>query len=646
MTVRTRIGLLALAGAVLVGVLLGHFASGADESKARAQQATSRPGLRMAPRDLAVFQGAKSGRKLPSIAHDAAVETDDGKPYLMLNVEFETPEACQAFKLDGTQVLTRVERFADVYAPMGQDMSTKVEKLPGVRWVEIADTDIAPPPARPTLSKEATRQIAEPIVQGGFDGLSGKGVLLAIVDSGVDFHHPDFIEYDADGKPHSRIKYFWDTTSEAYANGHGKPAPVKYPSGAAIGTIFSQEDLNKELQGSRFLMSEWDTCGHGTACAGIAAGNGNQSGGKYKGVAPKADIIAVRLEDGGQLRLMNTYLLGTICEWLDSVAGPTPLVISCSWGGRHGGCDGQSIVERELEARFPMTRKGRAVLFSAGNDGTEKVHAAIDIKDNDHPGNLRWKSSEGDVYLEIYVQTDKLSDLWLGALDDTTIDYRESYVNPITGQAVFEILSSGSKGGVFLYSQSGAQYAADAFIRGGEFDEQTSQQGQLLSAPGTCVNVITVGSYDWNDQFTKHGRDQTLLDSGKPLKIGGLSSYSSTGPLRIGSAVKPDLVAPGQYYCAPAPVNVLPFDMREDTGFYQLFNGTSAATPYVAGLVALVFERKPDITLGELREALHKATTHDTYTGDVPNPSWGYGKMDQAAVKRLLDAVKTQRAPR
>jgi subtilisin family serine protease len=71
----------------------------------------------------------------------------------------------------------------------------------------------------------------------------------------------------------------------------------------------------------------------------------------------------------------------------------------------------------------------------------------------------------------------------------------------------------------------------------------------------------------------------------------------------------------------------------------MLFNGTSAATPYTAGVVALMFQKKPALTLGQIRELLKNNASHDGFTATLPNPSWGYGKLDLAAVKRILDAI-------
>jgi len=112
-------------------------------------------------------------------------------------------------------------------------------------------------------------------VQTGADGLSGKGVLVAIVDSGIDYFHDDFRNEDGS----SRILYLRDQVREQ---------------------VYTKEDIDAALQtGSRSAAQEIvpsvDPSGHGTAVAGIAAGNGRESGGRYRGVAWGSELLVVRL---------------------------------------------------------------------------------------------------------------------------------------------------------------------------------------------------------------------------------------------------------------------------------------------------------------------------------------------------------------
>ena len=128
---------------------------------------------------------------------------------------------------------------------------------------------------------------------------------------------------------------------------------------------------------------------------------------------------------------------------------------------------------------------------------------------------------------------------------------------------------------------------------------------------------------------------------GDLMRIGALSRYSSPGPSRNPdplARVKPDLVSPGQWHivCVPAA-------RREKLGEFSTFNGTSAATPYTAGVVALMFQARKDMTVKEMKELLGKHVRKDDFTdehGDLPSAHWGRGKLNTAAVRDILKDLK------
>ena len=123
----------------------------------------------------------------------------------------------------------------------------------------------------------------ESFLQG--NSLFGEGVLVGCVDSGIDYSHPDFCS--ADGA--SRILRLWDQSVS------GNP-----PKGYEIGTEYTKEQieeaLTKKTQAERYaVVPSRDLSGHGTGVMGIAAGNGRASNGVYRGVAPKSELIVVKL---------------------------------------------------------------------------------------------------------------------------------------------------------------------------------------------------------------------------------------------------------------------------------------------------------------------------------------------------------------
>lgn len=570
--------------------------------------------------------------------------------YAVFNLEFDSSAACERFAVPGVSVFNRFDRWADVFVPYDGNVLRQVLAAPGLAWSELAESGVLPPPpiAEPTPPAPSKGQ-KENVIHGGRNGLTGKGVVLAVIDTGIDFHHPDFITYDKDGRPTSRILAFWDTTSEAYGAGVGKRGPISYPNGAPVGTVYSRDDLTRDLRSARSRISAWDTDGHGTACAGIAAGNGNAfDDHRYAGVAPNADIIAIRIAYPGGNGLANAYLLNAICAWVDKVAGSRPAVVSCSFGGQFSGRDGQTIEERQLSARFNPDRKGRAICIAAGNEGDISFHAETSFKGADVPGTI---NIARHAWMEMYFDTADAGDIVLAPVGNTAVKVLAAYKNPLSNQTIAVVDARGA--GLRVYNKSGKSMHVDAYAdQSNSFSDTSASVSRQIASPGSAENAITVGSYDWNDIFNQHGHDFQMSGVGGDgaMQIGALSGYSNPGPSRIPGVVKPDLVAPGQYYSAPYSMNVpdilydedgqAVFSMRDTSGFYQLFNGTSAATPYTAGVLALLFEKKPALTLAEFRDLLHHDATRDSNTGDLPNSSWGYGKLNIAAVDAMIKALR------
>lgn len=563
--------------------------------------------------------------------------------YAVLNIEFDGADSCNRFAVEGVTVFARFDRFADVFAPMDDGALNAIAKAQGVVCAEL--TSLISPPPPPKLKNAASRGTPELIVRGGIGGLTGKGVIIAVIDSGIDFRNPDFVTYDTDGKPTSRLLYLWDTVSDTYDSRMiGSKAPVRFPNGASVGTLYSREQLTAELRSTKPAILSPDPVGHGTSCAGIAAGNGNNAKErkfKYMGVAPDADLIGVRIGDSRE----SAYLLGAICTWIDEVIGARPVVISCSFGSHRGAHDGNLVIERQLDQRFAPATRGRALCVAAGNEGDEPVHAEATFKDVKQPGQLKWKAQE-DAVISLYYDTDDIDDLMFAPAEGTKLGETAAAANCFTKQISMVMKLARGEGGLFLINKSGKTVKCDAYIHNGAFDASCVKYAKLVASPGTTDNAITVGSYDWNDQFELQGKTVTLGPGGVPLTIGALSSYSSSGPSRnANGTIKPDIVAPGQIFAVSYAKHsngsgVDPKAMTDTTGNYQLFNGTSAATPYVAGVVALLMQKKPTLTVGEIKDALRRSATADKYTDQLPNPRWGYGKLDINAVRMMIDGIR------
>ena len=587
-------------------------------------------------------------------------------------------------RFQGAYKLTTKERFADVFVE--KNRVEALIKRSDVLYAEHSGLGEAPPPLPPpSRAKDKSRGEPEQIVQGGYRGLKGKGVIIAILDTGIDFRHPDFITTDDKGRKVSRISFLWDTQLE-YKPERGRESTYRYPNNVSIGTVFTRDDLTAELRSTSENIPDTDLNGHGTGVASIAAGNGNGDlhdfVGKVKpkdvrGVAPEATIIGIRL---GKIGLENSWILNAAAEWLDRIAGKTPLVVSGSFGTHWRGHSGNSIEERQLDLRFPLSQKGRAILFAAGNERKfklrsskgelfewNKIHKRVELKKS--KSDVTWEISQDSMIHAYFSSNGKGLGIELGNVER---HWSKKWLNPITNQLELTIYAKKGRGKIRLTSRFEAVTEADFYLPAGAkwgwgFDNDDSEY--MVGSPGAMRNAITVGSYDWNDEFHDVLGKNPLQILGVDYSVGWLSDYSSPGPNRDGT-IKPEIVAPGQIYRASLAGGLRRLRANPDiicgkdrsclqyvgearnvkfdaSGNYRDMNGTSSATPYTAGIAALMFEKNPNLTLGQIKDLL---TTNATKTNlgvpgivgsnKPPNGDWGYGKLDMAALARIFDELE------
>lgn len=613
---------------------------------------------------------------------NSAVVEVDGKvvEYFVLQIEYSDVSSRRAkftdsrvSRIKGATVLTVTDRYADVFvnSSAGCDLP-QIKNDRSVVRCEFAKAVTAPPPPPSKAAKFYKKGIPERIVRNGYampDGtrLTGRGVYVAIPDTGIDFRHPDYIDYDESGNPISRLSFLWDSTLE-FRPGRGMKAPFSYPNGTSIGTLFTQEQLTAELRavrsGATPTIPPMDDDGHGTACAGIAAGNGNADKGETGlkrneviGVAPAASIIGIRIGKTGG-RLTNAYLLNTIYEWLDQVAGEHPLVISSSFGSHYTGHDGQSVAERELNSRLAGGEKrGRAMVVAAGNDRGKSLHAKVTFGGLDQAQLVSWKAAKV-AEISLFFSSSSARDIQIVPVGDTGIkeEPQSRQLNRITNQVQTTLSVLPGEGQIKLFNKSGKPTEVHLYFANGEAGsfKMGVEADYLVSSPATAESVIAVGSSDWNDSFNLGGKPATLPSVCKNeaakstlIQIGWLSCYSSPGPTRD-SRIKPDIVAPGEWYAASYSANSGDRWTSDTTGMYVAMNGTSAATPYTAGVIALLFEKAPGLTTNRIKELFRQHCTKTDlkpFPGDVPNHNWGNGKLDFGSVERILAALddsKTQ----
>lgn len=164
-------------------------------------------------------------------------------------------------------------------------------------------------------------------VQAGNDGLTGEGILVGVVDSGVDYFHPDFRNEDGS----SRILKLWDQS-----------IPGNPPEGYIRGTEYTKDEIDEalalgETEGRRLVPSR-DFSGHGTAVLGIAAGNGRASGGVNRGIAYKSDLLVVKMGNARQNSFPRTTELMEGIDYLvrQAVKMGKPIAVNISFGNNYG----------------------------------------------------------------------------------------------------------------------------------------------------------------------------------------------------------------------------------------------------------------------------------------------------------------------
>lgn len=138
----------------------------------------------------------------------------------------------------------------------------------------------------------------------------------------------------------------------------------------------------------------------------------------------------------------------------------------------------------------------------------------------------------------------------------------------------------------------------------------------LMAVPQSAV-ILAVGAY----------LNERIPSQYAELPIGSLLPFSSRGPA-VGGLLKPDITAPG----------VLTSSRSGTTSEYRSSAGTSGAAAVVSGAAALLFESLPYLSNTEVMTALRAAASRDSFTGQVPNTDWGYGKLD---ILRAIEGAAT-----
>ena len=550
-----------------------------------------------------------------------------------------------ALRSAGARVHTRLGSIYTADIPV--DKLESVSMLAGINSMRAAKL------FHPTLDVSVPETGAT-LMRGGappnWTGYTGKGVMVGVVDTGLDISHADF--KDALGK--TRVLYVWDQTTGTGGANH--------PIGYDYGTEWTKAQIDAGQ------CTEKDTSGHGTAVTGIAVGDGSATGNgwpgyRYVGMAPEADIIMVK----------STFYEDKLADAMNYIkskanAAAKPFVINLSIGTEIGSHDGTDSLERAIDQ---ISGAGAIVCTATGNsrssDTTRYIHAewTVPALNSTITANMSVPSNRANPFL---------LDIWYEGGD--AMDYKVTTPNGYsvtqsTGTTTGGYYSTAdggiwldnAYGGTNIYNGDSECFIAiqnavagtwsitatgktitqggycDAWIESNQnvFWSTYGNNSKSCTIPGTAFNVITVGGYVTKFRWTNPDGTMQVWNN----VFGTFSSSSGEGPTRDGRQ-KPELCVPTTRIASSLSTNFTPTatDIVED-GVHCVFGGTSMAVPHMTGAVALLLQKDPTATPAEIKSRLQSTARSDSLTGPVPNTKWGSGKLTLNAAMALTPLYTT-----
>ncbi len=489
----------------------------------------------------------------------------------------------------------------------------------------------------------------------------GEGVIMGLIDAGIDFQHPDF----QDSLGNTRVKWLWDMT---------KPDSINTP--AAYG--YGQEWSNAEIDAGTSTHTGQDQFGHGSYVAGIATGNGSAVG-HFQGVAPACDIIAVAFD------FVAADTVSRMAHAVDYIFNKAnqmgkPCVINISVGDYYGSHDGFDLQSQYI-SNLVNQQCGRIIVAGCGDIGTNySYHLGNDPVAGDTTFTwFAYNPSYQACYIQIFADNADFANVNFAVGADVVTPYynfrgRTPFHTAATwgGGVHTETLMNGpNRIGVIqsiITQASPGVYSLEYYIvpdsttyhwrfittGNGHYDSwsfdwvwqnlptsaiypdminyrTTDSVSTIVSGLQCLDNVIAVGQYFNTDRHTDVNSVLQITPGDVPDAI---APNSGRGPTRDGR-LKPEICAPGNHILSCGVLAFLPGMIASQPhkvalgGFHITGGGTSASSPVVAGIGALFLQQNPTACWQDFKTALLNCASVDNFTwAPLPNNSWGYGKAD------------------
>lgn len=591
---------------------------------------------------------------------------------LMVKVSQDLDEA--ALSSAGVSVGTKAGNIWTLRVP--KEHVKDVIRLNGIEYMELGQ--------RVGLQMDSARYYTH--VDSAIKGiglplpLSGKGVVIGIIDGGFDYTNPAF--YDTTYS-NLRIKKAWVQDIS------GTP-----PAGYSYGAEYS--DIDALLQ----KKYDFDFSGsHGSQVAGIAAGSGIGSNNARagSGIAYESELVMVSVpltyKDWRELN-MATIIDGINYIFTYAQSQGKPAVINISLGSVLGARDGKSLFAQACDN---LSGPGKIVVISGMNNGSTKNHIGKTFTPSDSVLNTLvpikvYNNGDRRNYIDAWGDSLKTFCLQFGmynkgivstksivyCMDNTSKNFflvgsdNDTCFITLTGKAqdyntrphaTMDIRSNSEDTlSLTVLSQSGSvhmwqEYFDESWVTlWGDFlgNKSWATEGDdqyTIGEMGCIRSAITVGA-SVSRVYWKNTNNVTYYN-GFNTRPGQLAYYSSRGPT-LDHRMKPDIVAPGGMIISSAnsfdsewtPTgSMAPMVVSKYTSlkngriyYYAAGQGTSFSAPMVAGITALMLQVNPNLDPGKIKSILQETALKDNFTTPTPDPvKWGAGKVNAyAAIKETI----------
>ncbi|WP_420455369.1 S8 family peptidase [Rubrivirga sp.] len=509
-------------------------------------------------------------------------------------------------------------------------------------------------------------------------GLTGAGVIVSVFDRGIDYEHPDF--RNADGT--TRIRMIYDLVDDAGANDADNPT--------GFGTVYTRQEIDAALASGTRLATR-DASGHGTATAGVAAGNGRASDGRYLGMAPDAELVVVKFTSEGapahdgepaEAPFFRPEAFTAALDFVHAHAAEAgmPVVHLGNFGSSGGPMDGTSRFARAINERFGPGHPGRVFLTGTSDDGGVANHAGGVVEQGDtaeigvqkgHAGFLRfelWYPGADEFTIEIVSPSGAVSGPFTapasGFASESGAGF--TYVHLAPGFGFYEPASD--KRGVVIDLSGGTGNwtvrVTGAAVADGRFDALLNPSNIFGRSDNVFTTFVDPGHTVWDWASA----EQNIAPTSYVLKptwtdIDGVTrtfpgNEVGTGELWPGSGIGPTYDGRlGVSVAAPGQGNITPYAPRsfnatfrgnlieDGPAPYGILAAVSGAAPVVQGIVALMLQTDPTLDAAQVRDALEQTARADAFTGEVPNVEWGWGKVDAFAAVASVRPVSSEGGP-